>query len=60
MNRFYEQFPCPQEALPGGKFSTSSELYLLLQDRQRMLDSLMQNLRGMVYCCLYDEAWSMV
>lgn len=60
MNRFYEQFPCPQGALPGGKFSTSSELYLLLQDRQRMLDSLMQNLRGMVYCCLYDEAWSMV
>lgn len=60
MNRFYEQFSCPEGTLPGGKFNASSELYLLLQDRQRMLDSLMRNLHGMVYCCLYDDAWNMV
>lgn len=32
----------------------------LLQDRERMLSTLMSNLKGMVYCCLLDEHWSMV
>jgi diguanylate cyclase (GGDEF)-like protein/PAS domain S-box-containing protein len=31
----------------------------LLQDRERMLSSLMSNLKGMVYCCLVDEYWTM-
>jgi len=35
-------------------------LQTLLQDRERMLDSLMGNLNGMVYCCLYDDEWTMV
>jgi diguanylate cyclase (GGDEF)-like protein/PAS domain S-box-containing protein len=60
MNRFYEQFSDAGVQLIASKFNMSSNLYLLLQDRQRMLDSLMENLRGMVYCCLYDEAWSLV
>lgn len=32
----------------------------MLQDRARMLDSLMSNLKGMAYCCLYDQDWTMV
>jgi PAS domain S-box-containing protein len=32
----------------------------LLQDRERMLSTLMSNLNGMVYCCLVDEHWTMV
>jgi diguanylate cyclase (GGDEF)-like protein/PAS domain S-box-containing protein len=32
----------------------------LLNDRERMLDSLMGNLDGMVYCCLIDPEWTMV
>jgi len=60
MNRFYQQFSAVGVQALAGKFNMSGNLYLLLQDRQRMLDSLMGNLRGMVYCCLYDEAWSMV
>ncbi len=31
-----------------------------LQDRGKMLDSLMENLDGLVYCCLPDEQWTMV
>lgn len=32
----------------------------MLSDRERMLDSLMGNLNGMVYCCLCDRHWTMV
>ncbi len=32
----------------------------MMLDRERMLDSLMSNLDGMVYCCLYDSDWTMV
>jgi diguanylate cyclase (GGDEF)-like protein/PAS domain S-box-containing protein len=46
----------PQTALN----STDPELQLLLQDRERILGTLMSNLRGMVYCCLPDRHWSMV
>jgi len=38
----------------------SASLQAMLLDRERMLDSLMSNLKGMVYCCLYDERWTMV
>ncbi|MEZ0246739.1 MAG: PAS domain S-box protein, partial [Methylophilaceae bacterium] len=38
----------------------SANLRALLEDRERMLDSLLDNLEGMVYCCLYDENWTMV
>ncbi|HEY7985571.1 MAG TPA: EAL domain-containing protein [Methylophilaceae bacterium] len=31
-----------------------------MQDRGLMLDSLMDNLDGLVYCCLPDEHWTMV
>ncbi|POZ51444.1 bifunctional diguanylate cyclase/phosphodiesterase [Methylovulum psychrotolerans] len=32
----------------------------LLEDRERMLSTLMSNLKGMVYCCLPDENWTML
>lgn len=38
----------------------SPSLGKLLQDRERMLSTLMSNLKGMVYCCLIDENWTMV
>ena len=31
-----------------------------IHDRMRMLDTLLQNMEGMVYCNLYDEHWTMV
>ncbi len=37
-----------------------SSLGKLLRDRERMLNTLMSNLKGMVYCCLLDEFWTMV
>lgn len=38
----------------------SPSLRSLLEDRERMLDSLLDNLEGMVYCCLCDSDWTMV
>jgi len=38
----------------------SANLRALLEDRERMLDSLLDNLEGMVYCCLCDENWTMI
>lgn len=38
----------------------SAHLRVLLEDRERMLDSLLDNLEGMVYCCLCDPDWTMV
>lgn len=38
----------------------SPSLMGLLQDRERMLCTLMSNLKGMVYCCLLDADWTMV
>jgi len=38
----------------------SPNLLKLLGDRERMLSTLMGNLKGMVYCCLPDENWTMV
>ena len=41
-------------------FRLSANLRSLLEDRERMLDSLLDNLEGMVYCCLCDTDWTMV
>lgn len=41
-------------------FRLSPSLRSLLEDRERMLDSLLDNLEGMVYCCLCDPDWTMV
>lgn len=38
----------------------SANLRAMLNDRERMLDSLLTNLDGMVYCCLFDESWTML
>jgi len=38
----------------------NNHLDTLLQDRERMLASLMGNLQGLVFCCLPDEHWTMV
>jgi len=38
----------------------NTSLYKLLSDRERMLSTLMSNLKGMVYCCLLDEHWTML
>jgi diguanylate cyclase (GGDEF)-like protein/PAS domain S-box-containing protein len=38
----------------------NNHLQALLEDRERVLDSLMSNLEGMVYCCLCDEFRTMV
>lgn len=38
----------------------STSLRRLLEDRERMLSTLMSNLKGMVYCCLHDERWTLV
>lgn len=38
----------------------SPNIRALLQDSERMLDSLLNNLEGMVYCCLCDERWTML
>lgn len=42
------------------QLNANFSLHALLRDRERMLDSLMGNLNGMVYCCLYDANWTMV
>ena len=42
------------------QFKLSANLRALIEDRERMLDSLLNNLEGMVYCCLCDEHWTMV
>jgi len=31
-----------------------------VHDRQRMLDTLLDNLEGLVYCNLYDKYWTMI
>lgn len=38
----------------------NDHLRLRLQDRGLMLDSLMDSLDGLIYCCLPDEHWTMV
>ncbi|HEY8084457.1 MAG TPA: EAL domain-containing protein [Methylophilaceae bacterium] len=45
---------------PADTQKINDHLRLRLQDRGLMLDSLMDNLDGLVYCCLPDEHWTMV
>ncbi len=43
-----------------GNTHISSKLKSKLKDSERMLGSLIHNLHGLVYCCLYDVDWTMV
>ncbi len=38
----------------------SSSLQAKLKNSERMLNSLIHNLNGLVYCCLHDAKWTMV
>ncbi len=43
-----------------GDAKISATLQAKLKNSERMLNSLIQNLNGLVYCCLYDVKWTMV
>lgn len=43
-----------------GDVNISSTLKSKLKSSERMLSSLIHNLDGLVYCCLYDADWTMV
>ncbi len=43
-----------------GKMEISSTLQAKLKNSERMLNSLIRNLNGLVYCCLHDAKWTMV
>jgi diguanylate cyclase (GGDEF)-like protein/PAS domain S-box-containing protein len=43
-----------------GDANISASLQAKLENSERMLNSLMCNLNGLVYCCLYDVKWTMV
>ncbi len=42
------------------KQNVSPGLRAMLEDSDRVLNVLVKNLYGMVYCCLYDSKWTMV
>lgn len=42
------------------KQNASPSLRAMLEDSDRVLNVLVKNLYGMVYCCLYDSKWTMV
>ncbi|HSH71432.1 MAG TPA: EAL domain-containing protein [Methylophilaceae bacterium] len=46
--------------LPSPKIKSVENMDVFIHDRMRMLDSLLDNLQGMVYCCLCDEHWTML
>lgn len=46
--------------MPTVEASLSANLDHLLQDRLRFLNTILDNLQGMVYCNLYDEHWTMI
>ena len=46
------------EAAP--QSSIKSGLYSRIMDKERMLNALINNLDGMVYCCLNDSKWTIV
>ena len=43
-----------------GDVGISPTLQAKLKNSERMLDALINNLNGLVYCCLYDAKWTMV
>jgi PAS domain S-box-containing protein len=43
-----------------GDASISPTLQAKLKDSERMLDTLINNLNGLAYCCLCDAEWTMV
>jgi len=43
-----------------GDVNVSSTLQAKLKNSERMLNTLINNLDGMVYCCLYDVKWTMI
>ena len=43
-----------------GDVNISPTLQAKLKNSERMLDALINNLNGLVYCCLYDAGWTMV
>ncbi len=51
--------PAPGKSLFGDA-NISSTLEARLNNSERMLSSLIHNLDGLVYCCLYDDDWTMV
>ncbi len=51
--------PAPNRSV-FGSIAISSTLQAKLNNSERMLNELIHNLNGLVYCCLYDVKWSMV
>ncbi|MFA6179419.1 MAG: EAL domain-containing protein [Candidatus Methylopumilus sp.] len=45
---------------PSLQMKSIDHMDTLIHDRTRMLDTLLDNLQGLVYCNLYDEHWTMV
>jgi len=45
---------------PSLQMKSIDHMDTLLHDRPRMLDTLLDNLEGLIYCNLYDEHWTMV
>ena len=48
-----------QDSKVFGDANISSTLKARLNNSERMLSSLIHNLDGMLYCCLFDENWTM-
>jgi|WetSurMetagenome_2_1015567.scaffolds.fasta_scaffold00158_28 diguanylate cyclase (GGDEF)-like protein/PAS domain S-box-containing protein len=47
-------------AKPPAHMYINPSLQAKLENSERMLKALLNNLDGMVYCCLYDDLWTMV
>lgn len=45
---------------PTPTFKSPITMDAFVHDRQRMLDTLVDNLEGLVYCNLYDQHWTMI
>ena len=46
--------------LPSPNAKSVISIDAFVHDRQRMLDTLVDNLDGLVYCNLYDKHWTMI
>lgn len=51
--------PAPNRSVLGS-MNISATLQTKLKNSERMLNALIHNLNGLVYCCLYDVTWTMV